>query len=99
MKGLKLGQEVWGATFPSTNGTHNDYVIADSNSVGSKPNNLDFIKAAAVPYAGITALSALHISGELGYDSKSRNQRKRVLILGASGGVGHFALQILKESI
>ncbi|MDJ0906436.1 MAG: NAD(P)-dependent alcohol dehydrogenase [Woeseiaceae bacterium] len=80
------GDEVFGRT----NGTFAEYVtIGENRAVVKKPGNVSFEQAAGVPIAGITALQALAEKGglEAGQD---------VLINGASGGVGTFAVQIAK---
>lgn len=59
-----------------------------------QPEKLTAVQAAAIPYVAMTAWSALYITGELGLKIV-RNQR--ILILGASGGVGTVATQILKS--
>jgi NADPH:quinone reductase-like Zn-dependent oxidoreductase len=80
-----LGDEVFG----EVHGAFAEYVCAPVNAVGTKPANLTFEQAAAVPLAGNTALVALRDAGQL-------RPGQRVLINGASGGVGTFAVQIAK---
>ena len=57
------------------------------------PSNISVEEAASIPFAGLTAWSALNITGELFMGSKG----KKVLVLGASGGVGSIAVQLLKS--
>jgi NADPH:quinone reductase-like Zn-dependent oxidoreductase len=57
-----------------------------------KPSKISMEEAASIPFAGLTAWSALNITGELCMGSKG----KKVLVLGASGGVGSIAVQLLK---
>lgn len=69
--------------------------------ITGKPTNLEDVDAAALLYVGLTAWSGLFLSGQLGgiagaTTSLGGGQGKRVCILGASGGVGHVALQIAK---
>ena len=78
------GDEVFGCD----SGAFAEYVIVDS-AVERKPANVSFEEAAAVPLAGLTALQGLRDHGGV-------QPGQRVLINGASGGVGTFALQIAK---
>lgn len=70
-------------------GTYAEYVIARASEVAAKPAILNHVEAAAVPLAGLTAWQALFEHGSL-------TTGNRVLIHGASGGVGHFAVQLAK---
>ena len=85
---LKPGQEVY-AFLGAKSGGYAEYAIAEQNEVSPKPDRLDFVEAAAVPLAAETAWQALFDHGEL-------KQGERVLIHGAGGGVGHFAVQFAK---
>lgn len=64
-------------------------VVRESRAISMKPDNVGFGQAAAVPIAGVTALQALRDKGHL-------RPGQKVLINGASGGVGTFAVQIAK---
>jgi len=66
-----------------------EYACAREARIGRKPANLSFEEAAAVPVAAITAVQALRDKGRV-------QPGQRVLINGASGGVGTFAVQIAK---
>jgi NADPH:quinone reductase-like Zn-dependent oxidoreductase len=79
------GDEVYG----DVSGSFAEYVAAPQERLGSKPANLSFEQAAAVPVAGVTALQGLRDHGRL-------REGQRVLIIGASGGVGTFAVQVAK---
>ncbi len=70
-------------------GAFAEYVAAGERNTFLKPRNITFEQAAGIPIAGITALQALRDLGHIG-------PGKNVLIHGASGGVGHFAVQIAK---
>lgn len=83
---FKVGDEVYGDI---GYGGFAEYASARENKLGLKPNNLSFEEAAAVPMAGMTALQGLRDKGGL-------QPGQRVLIYGASGGVGTFAVQIAK---
>ncbi|MEE4311120.1 MAG: NAD(P)-dependent alcohol dehydrogenase [candidate division KSB1 bacterium] len=85
VKQYKPGDDVYGVC----SHTFAEYVSASANHIALKPENLNFEETAAVPSAGLTALQELRDVGKLqaGY---------KVLINGASGGVGTFAVQIAK---
>uniref|UniRef100_A0A8D0C4F9 NAD(P)H oxidoreductase RTN4IP1, mitochondrial n=1 Tax=Salvator merianae TaxID=96440 RepID=A0A8D0C4F9_SALMN len=90
---FKPGEEVWAAVPPWKQGTLSEFVLASANEVSKKPKCLSHIQAASLPYVGLTAWSALCQVGGLNQDN-CRN--KRILIFGASGGVGTFAVQLMK---
>jgi NADPH:quinone reductase-like Zn-dependent oxidoreductase len=82
---FKPGDEVFGNKF----GAFADYVVASDKGLALKPANLSFEQAASLPVAALTALQALRDNGKL-------QPGQKVLINGASGGVGTFAVQIAK---
>jgi NADPH:quinone reductase-like Zn-dependent oxidoreductase len=83
---FKPGDEVFGGK----GGAFGDFVsVAETGSVALKPANMTFEQAAAVPIAAVTALQALRDKGKL-------RAGQNVLINGASGGVGTYAVQIAK---
>jgi len=87
VKNFKPGDEVFGGK----NGAFAEYVtVRDDRALVLKPANLTFEQAAAVPIAAITALQALRDKGKI-YPGQ------KILINGASGGVGTFAVQIAKS--
>jgi NADPH:quinone reductase-like Zn-dependent oxidoreductase len=84
---FKVGDEVFGGKF----GALAEYVAVPMDRAFTlKPGNMSFEQAAAVPIAGITALQALRDKGHV-------HAGQKVLINGASGGVGTFAVQIAKS--
>src|SRR3989440_9971110 len=84
---FKPGDEVFGAR----SGAFAEYVtVREQRAVALKPSNVSFEQAAAVPIAAITALQALRDKGRI-------HAGQKVLINGASGGVGTFAVQIAKS--
>ncbi|HEU4779909.1 MAG TPA: NAD(P)-dependent alcohol dehydrogenase [Steroidobacteraceae bacterium] len=84
---FKPGDEVFGGR----DGAFAEYVrVRESRNVVLKPANISFEQAAAIPIAAITALQALRDTGKL-------KAGEKVLINGASGGVGTFAVQIAKS--
>jgi NADPH:quinone reductase-like Zn-dependent oxidoreductase len=87
---FKPGDEVFGYLPSATGrGTFAEYVCAKENLITLKPANLTFEQAAAVPEAAMTALQGLRNKGNI-------QPGQKVLIQGASGGVGTFAVQIAK---
>ena len=86
---LRPGDEVFGSPFGHGLGTFAERVCVSADLVAVKPANLSFDHAAAVPLAALTALQGLR-------DHGSVKPGQSVLIIGASGGVGTFAVQIAK---
>ncbi|KAL0126682.1 hypothetical protein PUN28_005213 [Cardiocondyla obscurior] len=94
---LKLGEEVWGVVPIEQQGCHANYVVVDSNLVNPRPQNISYIEAASILYAGLTAWSALWLTGGLCYKTAIvAGLNRRVLVVGGSGGVGTLAIQLLK---
>ena len=89
--GFQPGDEVYGNLLDHGYGGFAEYVSVPVDAMSSKPASLSFEEAAAVPMAAVTALQGLGRHGEL-------QPAQRVLINGASGGVGTFAVQIAKAS-
>jgi NADPH:quinone reductase-like Zn-dependent oxidoreductase len=84
---FKPGDEVFGGR----TGAFAEYVcVREARAVALKPANITFDQAASVPIAGITALQGLRDKGKV-------QSGQKVLINGASGGVGTFAVQIAKS--
>jgi NADPH:quinone reductase-like Zn-dependent oxidoreductase len=90
VKQFRQGDEVFGDISACGNGGFAEYVSVPEKSLALKPTNLTFEEAAAVPMAAITALQGLRDQGKI-------QPGQRVLIQGASGGVGTFAVQIAKS--
>lgn len=84
---FRPGDEVFGIG----QGTFAEYCVAKADKMVAKPAVLSFAQAAAVPISGLTALQAVLDAGRL-------QPGQRVLILGASGGVGSFAVQIARSA-
>ncbi|MEO6862865.1 MAG: NAD(P)-dependent alcohol dehydrogenase [Microcoleus sp.] len=83
------GDEVYTFLNPISGGGCAEYAVVPESSAAFKPKNITHAEAAAVPIAGLTALQALRDLGEI-------QTGKKVLINGASGGVGIFAVQVAK---
>ncbi len=86
---FKVGDAVFGDNFTHGLGAFAEYVCVPENILALKPANISFEQAAAVSVAALTALQGLR-QGQI-------TSRKKVLINGASGGVGSFAVQIAKS--
>ena len=89
VKQFKPGDMVFGDVFGHNYGGFAEYVTASESDLALKPANLSFEEAAAVPLAAKTALQGLRDLGQI-------QAGQKVLINGASGGVGTFAVQIAK---
>jgi NADPH:quinone reductase-like Zn-dependent oxidoreductase len=85
------GDEVYANLLDHGYGGFADYASVPVDVVSSKPAKLSFEEAAAVPMAGVTALQGLGHHGEL-------RPAQQVLINGATGGVGSFAVQLAKAA-
>ena len=93
-KSLTPGAAVWGATFPGSQGCHQEYVVVEEGILAPMPSGLNHLEAASIPYAGLTAWSAISTSAGL---QEGSSKGARVLLLGAGGGVGDIALQLLSR--
>jgi len=83
---FKPGDEVFGAC----RGAFAEYACTSESALVAKPNSVTFEQAASVPVAALTALQGLRDKGQI-------RPRQKVLINGAAGGVGTFAVQIAKS--
>ena len=86
---FKPGDEVYGFVQGQA-GTFAEYVAAKENAIALKPKSLDWVQAAGVPLAGMTAWQPI-------FDIAQVQSGERVLIHGAGGGVGTFATQLAKN--
>jgi NADPH:quinone reductase-like Zn-dependent oxidoreductase len=78
------------AVFGAGKGAFAEYACAPESALTTKPQNLSFEQAASIPIAGLTALQGLRDIGKL-------KQGQKILINGAAGGIGTFAVQIAKS--
>ncbi len=90
VKQFQPGDEVFGDIAAYGHGGFAEYGSVPASALALKPSNLSFEQAAAVPLAAVTALQGLRDKGQI-------RPGQRVLIVGASGGVGTFAVQIAKS--
>jgi NADPH:quinone reductase-like Zn-dependent oxidoreductase len=89
-KQFQPGDEVFGDISACGFGGFAEYVSVPENALALKPANISFEEAAAVPMAGVVALQGLRDQGGI-------QAGQKVLIVGASGGNGSFAVQIAKS--
>lgn len=89
VRGRKAGDEVWGVMPHFTFGAIADYVAVPEARLAAAPGNLSLLEAAALPASGTTALTALTDKARLA-------PGERLLVRGATGGVGSVAVQLGK---
>ena len=90
VKGFTIGQEVMLMKNPKDGlACYAEQVAVNASSIALKPSNISFEQGAAVPLCALTAWQALN-------DKAKVRQGQRVLIVGGSGGVGTFAIQVAK---
>lgn len=87
--GLNIGDEVYALGDIGRDGAYAEYIAVDAKAVARKPQTLTFSQAAAVPLTALTAWQAVKGLSAI-------NKNDSVLIHGASGGVGSFAVQFAK---
>ena len=86
---LKAGDEVYSRPDIARDGAYAEYIAVRESEVALKPKSLDHVQAAAVPLAALTAWQAL-------FDAAKIQPGQTLLIHGAAGGVGTFAVQLAK---
>lgn len=89
VRSWKAGDAVYAMADARKNGAYAEYIAVEEGLLSPKPKSQDHIHAAAVPLSGLTAFHALFIFGAL-------QKGQRVLIHGAAGGVGGYAVQLAK---
>ena len=85
------GDEVYALTPFDRDGVAAEYAVVPAEVLAPKPSRLSHVEAAALPMGGLTAWQALFVHGRL-------VRGERVLITGASGGVGHIAVQLARHA-
>ena len=91
---FKIGDEVWGCSSNASSGTHAEYACIDVDEITHKPDRLDHLHAASLPYVAQTTWSAIiRWAGLRPQDLKG----KKVFIQGGAGGVGCFSIQLFKS--
>ncbi|HPB88371.1 MAG TPA: NAD(P)-dependent alcohol dehydrogenase [Thermotogota bacterium] len=89
IKRFKIGDEVYGDLSDFGRGGFAEYVAVSEKALELKPSNLSFAEAAAVPETALVALQAIRDKGKI-------KPGQKALIIGASGGIGTYAVQISK---
>ena len=87
--GFEEGDEVYGVNDWFSNGAQAEYCVVSPETIARKPKSLNHAEAAVVPISALTAWQALFEKGKL-------ERKQRVLIHGAAGGVGTFAVQLAR---
>ncbi len=91
VSGFKLGDEVYGATNEQFSGAYAEYALASARMISHKPKSLNFVEAASAPVVSITAWQML-------FDYAQVTAGQTVLILGAAGNVGAYAVQLANQA-
>jgi NADPH:quinone reductase-like Zn-dependent oxidoreductase len=89
--GLNVGDEVYGVTNPQFCGAQAEYAVAQAGMIALKPNGLDFLEAAATPVVAVAAWQML-------FEYAQVKSGMAVMILGAAGNVGAFAVQMALDA-
>jgi len=90
-KGFGIGDEVFGINDWFTNGAQAEHCVVAATALSAKPKSLNFAASAVVPISALTAWQGLFEKAKLAIG-------QRVLIHGASGGVGSFAVQLARSA-
>jgi NADPH:quinone reductase-like Zn-dependent oxidoreductase len=91
VSGFKLGDEVYGATNEQFSGAYAEYALTSARKMAQKPKTLNFIEAASAPIVTVTAWQML-------FDYAHATAGQTVLIHGAAGNVGAYAVQLAKRA-
>lgn len=89
--GLRVGDQVYGVTNPQFVGAYAEYALAAADMVSNKPASLSHVEAASVPVVAVTVWQAL-------FDHAELRAGQRVLIHGAAGNVGSYAVQLARAA-
>jgi NADPH:quinone reductase-like Zn-dependent oxidoreductase len=91
VSGLHVGDQVYGVTNPRFVGAYAEYALASADMVSDKPASLSHVEAASVPVVAVTAWQAL-------FDHAGLGAGQRVVIHGAAGNVGAYAVQLARDA-
>lgn len=95
---FRVGDEVYARTNPYIMGSARDITIAEEHELALKPKNLSWAEAATVPLSALTAYQGLFVHGKMHAPGHGDNIGKRVLVTAASGGVGIWAVQMVRQA-
>src|SRR6201994_2343181 len=88
---LRVGDQVYGVTNPRFVGAYAEYALASAGMVSNKPAALTHVEAASVPVIAVTAWQAL-------FDQAQLKEGQKVVIHGAAGNVGSYAVQLARRA-
>jgi NADPH:quinone reductase-like Zn-dependent oxidoreductase len=91
VSGFAVGNEVYGLTNNQFTGGYAEYAVASASSMAGKPRSLNFVEAASAPVVAVTAWQML-------FDYADAIAGQRVLIQGAAGNVGAYAVQLARNA-
>ncbi|KAJ5513241.1 hypothetical protein N7463_002793 [Penicillium fimorum] len=97
---FKSGDEIFGMTHADRGSTWADYTVVKEEEIAQKPKNLNWEQAASLPLSALTAYQALFEHGgiplpaQLNGDERHRANSPKILVTGASGGVGIYLVQL-----
>lgn len=91
VSGFTLGDEVYGATNEQFSGAYAEYALPFAKMIAPKPKTLNFVEAASAPIVSVTAWQMLFEYGHV-------TAGQRVLVHGAAGNVGAYAVQLAKQA-
>lgn len=91
VSGFNIGDEVYGATNEQYCGAYAEYALPSAKLMARKPSTLNFIEAASVPIVTVTAWQIL-------FEYARVSSGQTVLVHGAAGNVGAYAVQLAKQS-
>ncbi|XP_077977287.1 NAD(P)H oxidoreductase RTN4IP1, mitochondrial-like [Glandiceps talaboti] len=94
VRNFKVGDEVWGITSFQHQGSHAEYALVSTKEVARKPKTLSHTEAASVPFVALTAWAAIVTFGNM---TEKKARGKRILVHAGSGGIGSFAIQLLRS--
>jgi NADPH:quinone reductase-like Zn-dependent oxidoreductase len=89
VKQFKVGDEVFSRPDSSRDGAYAEYIVIKESELAFKPKSIDFVQAAAIPLACVTAWQAI-------FDTAQLTAGQKILIHAAAGGVGSYAVQLAK---